>query len=153
MATDDPRPETLGSLFVLSQLLGHHLDTALGPFGLTSRQWLLLAVLERRFGGRPPTLTDAAAAYGTSRQNVKAIAEGLERRGWVRLEPDAADRRATRIAVTDAVGRFHEPDAEATGRALLASSFAGLTTPEVAALRDLVARMTLGLQAPAEAAR
>ncbi len=143
---DDPRAETFGSLFVLVQHLTHRVDAALAPFDLTSRQWLLLAVVERGFDGRAPTLTEAAQRYGTSRQNVKAIAQGLERGGWVRLERDPGDGRATRIRLTGKVARFHDPEAEAAGEALLASAFAGLDPGDIRRLRALVVRMVTQLQ-------
>jgi len=146
MPTDDPRPDAFGSLFVLVQHLTNRLDAALEPMGLTSRQWLLLAVVERGFGGGAPSLSEAARQFGTSRQNVKAIAEGLERRGWVSLQPDPRDRRTTLIHLTDKIGRFHEPDTEAQGEALLAVAFAGLDPDDVSALRTLVVRMVAGLQ-------
>lgn len=146
MPSTDPRPEAFASLFVLVQHLTNRLDAALAPLELTSRQWLLVALLERGFAGEPPSLTDAAAQFGTSRQNVKAIAEGLERRGWVQLVPDPVDRRTTRIRLTDKVSRFHQPDMEAQGEALLASAFAGLDPDDVSALRTLVVRMVAGLQ-------
>jgi DNA-binding MarR family transcriptional regulator len=150
MTTDDPRPEAFGSLFVLAQHLTNRLDAALAPLGLTSRQWLLLAVLDRGFADEAPSLSRAARQFGTSRQNVKAIAEGLARRGWVTLQPDPRDRRTTLIHLTDKIGRFHEPDTEAQGEALLATTFAGLDPNDVSALRTLLVRMVAGLQHTAE---
>ena len=65
--------EVFGRLFVLGQHLTRRADEALRPVGLTSKQWLLLAVLVKGFPGATPTLTEAAAVYGTSRQNVKQV--------------------------------------------------------------------------------
>jgi DNA-binding MarR family transcriptional regulator len=145
--TPDPRPEIFGSLFVLVQHLGHRLDQALVPLGLTSRQWLLLAVLERWFPGHRPSLSEAAARYGTSRQNVKQIALGLERRGFLRLETDPSDRRTTRLVVTDKVGMFSEPELATQGRALLDAMFAGMEPSEILELQRLVVGWMTRLQA------
>ena len=97
-------------------------------------------MLTRGFPGRSPSLSEAAAAYGSSRQNVKQIALGLETRGYLRLVPDPADGRTTRLALTDKVGRFDEPEGQARGRALLEAAFDGLASDDVLALRDAVGR-------------
>lgn len=136
-----------GSLFVLGSHLTRYTDDALARYGVTSRQWLLLAVLVRAFPDRSPTLTQAAAVYGTSRQNVKQIAGQLAARGLVTLEPDSADRRATRIAVTPLVAElFDAPAAAAHQRDAIARVFDGFTDPELATLLTAVERVlaTLG---------
>ncbi len=126
--------EAFGLLFVLTQHLGRRADEALVPFGLTSRQWLLLAVLSR--STQAPTLSEAATVYGTSRQNVKQIALQLAARGYVRLEPDAADARATRVVLTDKVADFDAPWAVAAQRAFLDDVFAALSDDALAALES-----------------
>ncbi len=144
--TPDPRPEIFGSLFVLVQHLGHRLDQALEPLGLTSRQWLLLAVLERWFPERRPSLSEAAGRYGTSRQNVKQIALGLERKGFLRLESDPSDRRTTRLVVTEKVLVFAEPELAAQGRALLDETFAGIEPSEMLELQRVIVGWMARLQ-------
>lgn len=143
--------DAFGGVFVLAGHLTRLTDEGLADWGLTTRQWLLLAVLTKGFPGRAPTLTEAAAAYGTSRQNVKQIALGLEARGWMRLAPDPRDGRAVRLELTDRVRIFDEPEGRARGRALLEAAFDGLTRDEVHDLRRLVGRWLAGL-APAPAA-
>ncbi len=132
--------EAFGGVFVIVGHLTRLADEQLGDWGLTTRQWLLLAVLTRGFPGGEPSLTETAAVYGSSRQNVKQIAIGLERRGFLRLVPDARDGRTTRLALTDKVGMFDEPDGRVRAIALLESAFNGLTRAEVLALRGLVGR-------------
>jgi DNA-binding MarR family transcriptional regulator len=138
LTDDDPRPELFGSLLVLVQHLSRRLDAALAPLGLTSRQWLLLAVIERWFPNEGPTLSEAAARYGSSRQNVKQIALGLERKGFLRLTPDRGDGRATRLALTDNIAVFREPTARALQQATLDDIFGALDTARIALLRDLI---------------
>ena len=132
--------EAFGLLFVLTQHLGRRADDALVPFGLTSRQWLLLAVLSR--SAQPPTLSEAAAVYGTSRQNVKQIGLQLAARGYVRLEADPADARATRLVLTEKVAEFDDPAAVAAQRALVGGVFAALSDDELGALES-AARATV----------
>jgi MarR family transcriptional regulator for hemolysin len=147
MSDDDllgVRAELFGSVFVLTQHLTRRTDAALETFGLTTRQWLLLAVLGKAFPDRSASLSEAAEKYGSSRQNVKQIAVGLESRGFLRLVPDPVDGRTTRLQVTDRVRVFDEPDSQARAAALLADAFAGLTPEETLALRDLVLRWLAG---------
>ena len=137
--------EAFGGVFVIVGHLTRLTDDGLADWGLTTRQWLLLAVLTRGFPGRAPSLTEAAEAYGSSRQNVKQIALGLETRGFLRLVPDAGDGRTTRLELTDRVRIFDEPEGRARGRDLLEAAFDGLGRDEVLALRDLVGRWLAGV--------
>lgn len=134
------RAAVFGRVFVLHQHLARIADAALEPLGLTSRQWLLLAVLTRAFPGRAPTLTQAAAVYGSSRQNVKQVARGLVSRGYLDMTADPNDARATRLQVTPRVAEFDDPEGQARSAALLASVFAGLARDEVMALERLLGR-------------
>jgi DNA-binding MarR family transcriptional regulator len=132
--------DAFGGVFVIVGHLTRLTDEGLADWGLTTRQWLLLAVLTRGFPGHAPSLTEAAAAYGSSRQNVKQIALGLEARGFLRLVADEHDGRATRLVPTDRVRIFDEPEGRARGRAVVEAAFDGLDRDEVLALRGLVAR-------------
>jgi DNA-binding MarR family transcriptional regulator len=129
-----------GGVFVIVGHLTRLTDEGLADWGLTTHQWLLLAVLSRGFGDRAPSLTEAATAYGSSRQNVKQIALGLEARGFLRLVPDARDGRTTRLVLTDRIRIFDEPGGQARGRALLEAAFNGLGRDDVLVLRDVVGR-------------
>lgn len=122
--------ELFGSVLALTQQLTLRVEKQLAPFGLTSRQWLLLAVLAKRFPGHAPTVSEATAVFGTSRQNVKQIALQLERRGWLRLEPDATDHRALRLMLTDRISVFDEPAVRGEQAAFIRSVFGGLTPGE-----------------------
>jgi DNA-binding MarR family transcriptional regulator len=142
----DPTPDVFGRVFVLVQHLSRRVDLALAPIGLTSRQWLLLAVLSRGFPGAAPTLSEAAALFGTSRQNVKQIAVQLVARGYLTLDVDPADARATRLRLTDRVAEFDAPDAVAGQVAVLDELFACFTPEEVAVLAELTGRWIDHLQ-------
>ena len=147
--TDDEllrvRAEAFASVFVLTQHLSRRADRELADLGLTTRQWLLLAVLTKGFPDHAPSLSEAAERYGSSRQNVKQVALGLEARGFVRLVPDPTDARATRIEVTGRVREFDEPAMAARTVAMLDDAFAGLTRAQTAALLGLVRRWLAGL--------
>ena len=127
-----------GSAFVLVQHLARRMDEMLAPMDLTTRQWLLLAILSR--SGRPLSLSESAARYGSSRQNIKQIAVGLERRGYLRLLPDPDDARTLRLHLTDAIRRFDEPATAEQGRAFLADVFSELTPHQLTELEALMRR-------------
>ncbi len=137
--------DAFGGVFVLAGHLTRLTDEGLADWGLTTRQWLLLAVLTKGFPGRAPTLTECAGTYGTSRQNVKQIALSLEAGGWLRLAPDPRDRRAVRLELTDRVRIFDEPGGRDRGRALIEAAFDGLTRDEVVDLRRLLRRWLAGV--------
>ncbi|MFB9953706.1 MarR family winged helix-turn-helix transcriptional regulator [Cellulomonas denverensis] len=144
--------QLFGSLFVLGSHLSRYADDALARYGVTSRQWLLLAVLVQAFPDRSPTLTQAAAVYGTSRQNVKQIASQLAARGLVTLEPDSTDRRATRLAVTPLVAElFDAPAAVAHQRDAIARVFAGFGDGELSTLLAAVERCLANLDTRGDA--
>lgn len=135
------RAEAFGALFVLVQHLSRRADRELAPLGLTSRQWLLLAVLSRAFPDSAPSLSEAAQRYGTSRQNIEQIAQGLQQRGFVDLVPDADDARTTRIRVTEQVRLFDEPPMVERTQQMLGDAFAGLTPAQTRDLLGLLHRL------------
>ncbi len=145
------RAELFGSVFVIVQHLTRRADRELAELGLTTRQWLLLAVLTNSFRGRSPSLSEAAEQYGSSRQNIKQIALGLEKRGFLRLVPDSADARTTRLEVTKRVLAFDEPPMAARASAMLADAFAGLTPDQTSALLDLSQQWLAALARPSTA--
>ncbi len=148
-SSDALRAEVFGSVFLLSQYLARRGDEALAPLGLTTKQWLLLAIVARRFPGESPTLTEAALWYGSSRQNVKAIAEQLESRGYLRLAADPSDRRALRLHLAPKAKVFDEADEAARLARVLAELLAGFDGGDLATLRDLLRRW-LGVVSPSE---
>ena len=147
---DGARAAAFGRVFVLQQHLARLADAALEPLGLTSRQWLLLAVLTRAFPGRAPSLTEAAAVYGSSRQNVKQVALGLEAKGYLRLLADPTDARARRLHVTKQVAEFDSPAGQARAAELLRNAFDGLERDDVMALERLLGLWLHALAPPAD---
>ncbi len=147
LSSDALRAEIFGSVFLLSQYLARRGDVALEPLGLTTKQWLLLAIVARRFPGESPTLTEASLWYGSSRQNVKAIAQQLQVRGFLRLAADPEDRRALRLHLTPKARVFDAADEAARLARVLAELLAGFDGHELVTLRDLLRRW-LGVVSP-----
>lgn len=138
--------DLFGSLFVFTQQLTLRVEERLAQFGLTSRQWLLLGVLEKAFPGHAPTVSEMTEVFGTTRQNVKQVAAQLERKGWVRLERDQIDRRAVRLVLTERIEVFHDPAVQADQAAFIRNVFGGLTAEErrafVAMVTNCIGRLS-----------
>jgi DNA-binding MarR family transcriptional regulator len=137
--------QLFGSIVMFSQQLLSQADQFLAPFGLTSRQWLLLAVLAKQFPGTAPSISEATAVFGTSRQNVKRVALQLERGGWLRMEPDPVDRRMLRLVLTDKLAVFDDAAAKADQATFILSVFGGLAPGERRSLLDMVTTCIAGL--------
>jgi DNA-binding MarR family transcriptional regulator len=132
------RAEVFGQVFVLYQHLSRRANAELEPLGLTTSQWLLLVVVAHHPDGAP-TLTGAAAIYGTSRQNVKQVARQLVERGYLALESDPGDGRALRMHATEKVAAtFDGADARVHERRLFEALFQGLDEADVDTLGRLL---------------
>ncbi|MBF6329884.1 MarR family winged helix-turn-helix transcriptional regulator [Nocardia transvalensis] len=66
-------------------------------FGLTMQQAELLCLVS----GRPPSFGELASALGCDKTNVTGLVDRLERRGFLSRETDPADRRVSRIVITE----------------------------------------------------
>lgn len=77
-----------------------------------------------------PTLRQLAEVMGTSHQNCKQLLIKLEKKGFVALTPDPADKRKQRIALTPACLQFcRENDQRST--ALMAQMFQGIPQEDI----------------------
>ena len=90
------RVRIVRALVVLGPRLRALLDQQLASAGLTAQQATLLTLAR----ANQPTLVQAARALATTRQNVKQIVDALVRKGFLRLEADPNDLRATRLVTT-----------------------------------------------------
>lgn len=134
------RAEVFGRLFLVAQQLTRRADEALASLGLTTSQWLLLAVIARHPAGAP-SLSEAASLYGTSRQNVKQLARQLEAGGYVALRADPQDGRALRLHATAKVAKaFDRPRARVWQRRFITQLFAGFSDGDVMTLDTLLGR-------------
>ncbi|MGE9807391.1 MULTISPECIES: MarR family winged helix-turn-helix transcriptional regulator [unclassified Janibacter] len=84
-----------------SRLLEVALDDELAPFKTQITEYELLSMLSESPGGRS-RMAQLADAIVQSRSRVTHTASRLERRGWVRREACADDRRGIELVLTDA---------------------------------------------------
>lgn len=94
-----------GALLVTANRLDTMLERELKRFGLTAKQWMLAVVVQNMFDS-PPTIKQAAAAMGSSHQNVKQMALKLQGKGLLIMEKDSRDGRATRLRLAEGSEEF-----------------------------------------------
>jgi DNA-binding MarR family transcriptional regulator len=82
-----------------ARALARRFDAALAPFDLTNGQYSLLNSLNRP---EPPLMGGVADFLAMDRTTLTAALKPLERRGLVKVEIDAADRRGRRLRLTRA---------------------------------------------------
>ena len=132
------RADTFAMMFIVTQQLTRRADRELAHLGISTRQWLLLAVVKQGFGGGPVRLGAVAAAYGTSRQNVKQIALQLESRGYLELRPDPDDARALLLEATPKVAVFDAPAERRRQGRFFRDILAGFAEADVQQLHELL---------------
>ena len=79
-----------------ARALARHFDEVFRPLELTSGQYSLLMSLNRP----APTMSNTADFLAMDRTTLTAALKPLERRGLVRIAPDADDRRVKRLRLT-----------------------------------------------------
>lgn len=69
--------------------------------GLTTQQWAVLGALSRPESEAGMSVNDLARYLMVSRQNLSGVLGRMERDGHIRAEPDARDRRARLVRMTE----------------------------------------------------
>jgi DNA-binding MarR family transcriptional regulator len=118
------------------------------PLGITPPQfWFLNAA--RELPGA--SLGELARRQRFDAPTASRLAEGLARRGYLRMHTDARDRRALRIALTPSGTRLAERIGPIAA-AVRAAEVQGLAPREQEALRSLLRKVIRNLEAFAEEA-
>lgn len=118
-----------------ARALARRFDAALRPFGLTNGQFSLMVALNRP---EPPPIGRLAPFLAMDPSTLTAAVKPLERRGLVRLVPDAQDRRSRRVQITpEGVALLRQ--AVPAWRAAHAELDAGLGAGTADALRQALA--------------
>ncbi len=106
--------EILAVIRALRRDLLHNPAEDADQAGLTGPQVSVLACLVSK---GPTTLTEVSRTLGMNHSTASGIVDRLQARGLVRRTLDAADRRRSRIVVTDKVTRYvHELQVGPAGR-------------------------------------
>ncbi|MCW4011667.1 MAG: MarR family transcriptional regulator [Candidatus Bathyarchaeota archaeon] len=131
--------DVFGSIFLLSQKLQYINDHELGKLGLTTKQFLVLGAVDTAFEN-PPTLNEVAMVLSTSRQNVKQLANQLEKKGFMELVSDPSDKRKVLLKTTEKNHAFWESHTEET-MVFFRRLFGELTNDEVEELYLLLNKL------------
>lgn len=143
--------EIFGTVFFIGQRWQYIADRELAGSNLTTRQWMMLAVIDTMFD-YPPSIQEVAEKLSTTHQNVKQIAAALERRGFIKIVRDSKDRRVLRLTTTDRNRRFWEENAD-RNKQFVAEFFVGLSDEEVNALLGILRKISARSEVLYERAR
>jgi DNA-binding MarR family transcriptional regulator len=132
-------------VFIIEQRWSYIIEKELEPDGITAKQWLMLVMIGAGFK-TPPSIQEVADAMSTSHQNVKQVAAGLEKRGFMTLERDEKNKRIIRLKVTDKGHGLFKKREENDIKALY-SLFENLRDDEMKALFNIMAKMEQQAQA------
>jgi len=126
----------------VARLLRTAYDRRIKTLGLTRAQWWVLTHL---FRGNGVSQTELAETLEIEKPTLGRLLDRLEKKGWVRREHDARDRRVWRVHLTDEV----EP-ALRTMRAIAAElrrdALAGTSPPERERFVDMLLAIKSNLQ-------
>ena len=121
----------------VARLLRTVYDRRVHSLGLTRAQWWVLTHLYRADG---VTQAELAETLEIERATLGRLLDRLEAKGWVRREPDAEDRRAKRVHLTEAV---QEPmrTMRAVAAGVRSDALAGLSGEEQDRFVDLMLKV------------
>ncbi len=131
--------ELYGNIFLLGRRLEYIVDKELAKDNLTAKQFLMIAVIEKMFE-EPPSIKEVADALGSTHQNIKQMANQLERRGFIEIERDENDRRVLRLKVTEKNREYWDSRATDHERFIL-EIFSGLDDDGVRSLHTQTMRL------------
>lgn len=126
-------------VFLVEQRWRYVIEKDLEPDGITAKQWLLAIVVANGFKA-PPSIQEVADAMSTTHQNVKQIADGLERRGFMRMWRDGRNRRIIRLQVTEKCLALFRGREERDARSIY-GMFENLSDEEMAAFFKAIAKI------------
>lgn len=126
-------------VFMIEQRWRYFIDKDMGADGITTNQWLMAIVISAGFK-HAPSIQEVADAMSTTHQNVKQIAAGMERRGFMALERDEKNKRIIRLKVTDKCFAIFQRREENDVKTIL-GMFENLTDEEMKALFNIIAKM------------
>jgi MarR family transcriptional regulator, transcriptional regulator for hemolysin len=121
----------------IARLMRKRFDARARNSGLTRAQWQVLAVLRVHEGVNQAALADTLDLEPIT---VGRLIDRMEEAGWVERRPDAADRRAHRLYITERA-RPMMVQLEAMSDELLDEAFSGLSPRERDGLLDLLVRI------------
>lgn len=153
--TEDPRLPLFSSRFgTLVSLVARQwrksVDARLQAFGLSEATWLPLLRLAQ--AGKPMRQKDLAALLMLDTSSVVRILGNLDAAGLIEQQPDADDRRAKAIAITEA-GRALVRRVESVSQDIEDQVLADIAPADLATARQVLERICRQLLADNESDR
>jgi DNA-binding MarR family transcriptional regulator len=140
----EPSIRAFRTTLTLAQRLRYAMDERLREDGLTTQQAALITVV---VAVGKPSLAEAAAALGSTHQNVAQIVAALVRKDLLQVESDPTDKRRKLLSATNHSTAFWK-QRDAGDYAAVADWFADLTPAELETFCNLsdrvLARLTDG---------
>ncbi|TCC53613.1 MarR family transcriptional regulator [Kribbella capetownensis] len=132
-----PSVRAFRTTLMLAQKLRNEMDLRLREDGLTTQQAALITAVQAM--GKP-SLAEAAAALGSTHQNVAQIVAALQRKELLQVEPDPADRRRKLLSTTNHSADYWR-QRDAGDFAAVADWFADLSPAELETFCELSDRV------------
>ena len=123
-------------------LMKREFERVARPHELTLMQWRILGELSRNGPQRQVAL---GAAINASPMTVSNVADRLDAAGLIRREPDPADSRAKRVALTECGARKVEEMTEIAA-GVFEKALAGIPPDEIEILRRSLERLIGNLE-------
>ena len=103
---DKDRESKIKALFINLFIQQNRIQTAYDKVSaeISTKQWLLLGITANC--PEPKTLTRIGQLMGCSRQNVKQLADSLEKRGYIEIKKGT--KRCVCLELTDKARQYHE---------------------------------------------
>jgi len=117
---------------------------------ITAKQHFLLTILSL-FGDVKPSLKETADVMGCSYQNVKKMADNLEKNGYLRVVRDKLDKRKYNLITTNKYSKFQE-EMEKEIKSFFQDLFKGLSQDELKSALGTLSAMEQNLKAAASVA-
>ena len=97
--------------FLIVQRMQYVTDQVFQRDGLTTKQWLVSLAIEQGFE-YPPSLGEVADMLSSSHQNIRQIANQLEKKGFLEYLKDPNDKRVLRLKTTDKSKEYYGSKSE-----------------------------------------
>lgn len=126
-------------IFLIQQRWGYYINKKLADDKITTKQWLMMIIIENAFA-HDPSMQEVADALSTTHQNVKQLAVRLEDRGFMKIERDPNNRRILRLKTTDESRKYWEKRAPEDLKSI-ARIFEGLDDSEIKSLFEIMVKL------------
>lgn len=120
-------------------------DDAMKPLGVTRSQWSVLATLSR-VGHDGMMQVDLARHMDVGKVTIGGLIDRLESSGYVERRPDAHDRRARRVYITEK-GYGLIVEMQKAGAKLNKSILSGVSPEEQRITEDVLAKVKANIRA------